>query len=840
MNSRISPPALATASALLLTPLVLALLAASPSAADATAANTTTAEITLEQIMADPEWIARTPENGYWGEGGDAIYYRRERKDGEERDLYRLDLGSGEAQVVEAKEMRRAGAPGGDVGPERRHRVYERRGDIYLENLESGESRQLTRTSDDERNPRFLAGGGRITFERGGDVWIRELESGLEYHPAQILLQDDPAEEEEPDDYLGEQQLRLFEVLRDRKERLEGRREADLEERSGDPSRVPPPWYLGEEIEIRSRSLSPREERMLLVTVPASGDEGPRDQMPNYVTETGYVVLEEVRPKVGNADGRSESFWLLDLESHERHELDLSVLPGISEDPLAEIAARNAEEDAEQDTEESTEGEEGEKDADEKEEESAKPRPVGVEAIEWSPDGRWAAIQIHSHDNKDRWIALLEAGSQELQTIHHLHDEAWINWFFNDLGWLDGGRLYFLSEESGFSQLYLYDPEEGSTRRLSSGEGVVWDPVPGPEHRFIYYASNAENPGITEIYRVSVENNTIDDDAVEQLTDLGGQNRDPRISPRGDAVLFDHSEALQPTELYLQPLEKGTEARRLTHTVSESFEAMPWVAPRYVEVPSSYVERPIHSRLYLPPEGAPPPGPEGLRPAVIFIHGAGYLQNAHRGWSPYFREFMFHSLLARKGYVVLDMDYRASAGYGRDWRTAIYRHMGGPELEDLADGVDYLAAEHGVDRERVGVYGGSYGGFLTFMALFQRPELFACGASLRPVTDWAHYNHPYTSNILNTPEIDPEAYERSSPIEFAEGLEKPLLIAHGMQDDNVLFQDTVRLVQRLIELGKTDWEVAIYPLEPHGFVEPSSWFDEYRRILKLFETHLQP
>jgi dipeptidyl aminopeptidase/acylaminoacyl peptidase len=224
--------------------------------------------------------------------------------------------------------------------------------------------------------------------------------------------------------------------------------------------------------------------------------------------------------------------------------------------------------------------------------------------------------------------------------------------------------------------------------------------------------------------------------------------------------------------------------------------------------------------------------------AVVFNHGAGYKQNAHYGWSDYFREYMFNSMLAQQGYVVLDMDYRASAGYGRDWRTAIYRNMGQPELEDLQDGIDWLVNNANVDRDRIGTYGGSYGGFLTFMAMFKMPDLFAAGAALRPVTDWAHYNTGYTSNILNTPDIDPIAYERSSPIYFAEGLEKPLLINAPMVDNNVFFQDTVRLVQRLIELEKTDFETAIYPVEPHGFVQPSSWLDEYRRIHALFEENL--
>ena len=307
-------------------------------------------------------------------------------------------------------------------------------------------------------------------------------------------------------------------------------------------------------------------------------------------------------------------------------------------------------------------------------------------------------------------------------------------------------------------------------------------------------------------------------------------------SPDERQLLIVHSEATRPPELWLQDAVEGAIGRPLTDSRSATFRSIDWTAPLSVAIESSQGAGRIHSRLYLPDGPAPPGG----WPAVMFIHGAGYLQNAHQGWSQYDREFMFHSVLVERGFVVLDMDWRGSAGYGRDWRTAIYRNMGGPELEDLRDGVDWLVANAGVDRESVGCYGGSYGGFLTFMALFREPDLFAAGAALRPVTDWAHYNHGYTSNILNTPELDPEAYRRSSPIEHAAGLSKPLLICAPMLDDNVLFLDTVRLVQRLIELGKGEFfETAIYPVESHGFKNPSSWLDEYGRILALFETHLR-
>jgi dipeptidyl aminopeptidase/acylaminoacyl peptidase len=225
--------------------------------------------------------------------------------------------------------------------------------------------------------------------------------------------------------------------------------------------------------------------------------------------------------------------------------------------------------------------------------------------------------------------------------------------------------------------------------------------------------------------------------------------------------------------------------------------------------------------------------------AVMFVHGAGYLQNAHYYWSNYFREYMFHNLLVDLGYTVIDVDYRASEGYGRDYRTAIYRHMGGRDLEDFIDAKKWLVAEKLIDSDRIGIYGGSYGGFITLMGLLTKPGEFACGAALRSVTDWAHYNHEYTSNILNYPETDPEAYRMSSPIYFAENLQDPLLMLHGMVDDNVQFQDVVRLSQRFIELGKKDWDLAMFPVENHGFKEAYSWYDEYRRIFELFEKHLK-
>jgi dipeptidyl aminopeptidase/acylaminoacyl peptidase len=274
----------------------------------------------------------------------------------------------------------------------------------------------------------------------------------------------------------------------------------------------------------------------------------------------------------------------------------------------------------------------------------------------------------------------------------------------------------------------------------------------------------------------------------------------------------------------------GSKPQQITNSLTAEFKSYAWRDPE-VTTFKARDGADVYARVFKPANA------NGA--AVVFVHGAGYLQNAHKWWSSYFREYLFHNLLTDKGYTVLDLDYRASAGYGRDWRAGIYRFMGGKDLTDHVDGAKWLVEKYNIDPKRIGIYGGSYGGFITLMAMFTTPDVFAAGAALRPVTDWAHYNHGYTSNILNEPFTDSVAYAKSSPIYHAEGLKGHLLICHGMVDVNVHFQDAIRLSQRLIELGKDNWELAAYPMEDHGFVEPSSWTDEYKRILKLFEQNLK-
>ena len=783
--------------------------------------------ITLERIASDLDWLGNAPERAYWAEDGASVFYFRKRTGDRSRDLVELEIETGETRVVPLGERGGVDAGGGRLSRDRRLKVYAREGDIWAHDLASGQRRQLTRTHEAESDPWPLA-EGRVAYRRGARLFVRDLVSGLEEEPFVLLLERDPAEvereEEQQAGHVERQQRRLFDVLRVERDERKLARERELDERRKDPTLADPAWYLGDDVEVRRLSISPDERWLLLTTASKAARPGMPEVVPRYVTDSGHVAPDPGRPKAEDFEEREETLWLLDRSTHERIAIDLSALPGMDEDPLADLRRAAAERGG---------AEEGARTvgAGEEPAATAPERPVHFWNILWSDDGQRVAVQLFSLDCKDRWIAEIDLESRRVVPIVRMHDPAWVTRVFRDVGWLrDGRTLFYLSEETGYSHLVLHPLDGGERRTLTEGQYTVSRPTLSRDGRHLYFTANREHPGIWEVYRADVSSGE-----VERLTDFGGMTTFA-VSPDGRRLLLTVTRSNRPAELYVQRAEAGAAARQLTQTTSQAFLETPWVVPELVAIHSPHTERPIYARLYRSDQ----PASASPRPAVFLVHAAGYFQNAHAGWEPWYaREFMFHSLLVQRGYVVLEMDYRASRGYGRDWRTAIYRHMGEPEVQDLEVGVDWLVRNHGVDRERVGLYGDSYGGFLTLMALFKRPRLFAAGVAINPVTDWGHYNYPWTSDILNPPDLDPEAYRRSSPIEYAAGLESALLISHGMVDRTVHFQDTIQLVQRLIELEKKDWGLAVYPLESHGFVHPSSWLDRFRRILGLFETHLE-
>ncbi|HVT32720.1 MAG TPA: prolyl oligopeptidase family serine peptidase [Rhodanobacteraceae bacterium] len=788
--------------------------------------------ITLEQAMADPDWIGAPVQHPYWSVDGKSLYYSLKEKGSPVRDLHRIDVASGADTLIDANAM--PDADGADPVHDRAHSrgAFVRNGDIFIRDVASGRLTQVTRTPGHESSPEFSADGRTLHYRSGADWFAYDIATGVGGPVAIVKAEKDP-DAKKPDD-LGELQLKLFSTLRTIKSDRDAQKQHDDEFAKADASRAPKPFYLGDDVKIEGTSLGTDGRWMLVFTTPKNYDKGRIGKLQRFVTESGYEEQEDERTRVGRNDPAPQSIVLLDLVAHEEYKLATDALPGIKDDPLKAIREEN-EKAKHADGKSGAEIRKDKKDA--KKSDEPKNRAVrivsdaedgGGGGVEWSEDGRAVAIEIRAIDNKDRWIATVDFGAHKLVSQHRLTDPAWINWNFNEFGWTkDSKTLWYVSEETGYAQLYAKTPG-GKASALTKGTFEVSSPVVSPDGKWFYFRSNAEAPYSYDVYRVAVGGG-----ATKRITSDKGM-QEFGLSPDGKEIAFVRSGPYLPPQLAIASADGGA-ARDLTDTRTAEYKAIAWPELRIVEVPSTHTKQPIYSKLYVPKDF----DASKKYPAVLFVHGAGYTQNTDYYWPYYFREQMFHNLLNEKGYVVLDMDYRASEGYGRDWRTAIYRDMGHPELEDLVDGVHWLEKNYSVDPERIGVYGGSYGGFMTLMAMFRAPDVFKAGAALRPVTDWTQYNHEYTSNILNDPAVDPVAYERSSPIEFADGLKGHLLIAHGMIDDNVLFEDSARLYQKLIELHKDDFEIAPFPMERHGFVHADSWLDEYKRIYKLFETNLK-
>ena len=780
-----------------------------------------TAPLTVEEIMQRPEaFVGGWPSGLAWTPAGDAVTFQWNPSGAADADsLFRAAVsarGAASAAVrLGARGEREAApafagwhTPGADAA--RGRLVGERAGDLFL--TEAGRTTRLTRTRDAETAPTFLA-DGRVAFvrEAGGrpngfalDVATGSFEQLTDIRPGRA-----PAPSTAPQDvYLREQQRRLFDVVRDRVRRDSLR--AAAREAAG-----PRPVYTGDDAAEGLR-IDPTG-RFATFRLRPKDDPAPT-RLASYVTDSGAAELVEARSKIGAA-ARPSAFTVLDLARDTSYAVRLRGLPGADEAPAYRVALDSAAVDSS--------------------------RVLTAWGPVWSPDGRWAAVDVRSRDNKDRWIARLDPETGALTVLDRQHDDAWIGGpgiasgsFESPMGWTPDGRggwrLWFHSERTGWSHLYSADPVTDRVEALTEGPFEVTDVQFTRDGRTVVFQSSEGDLAQRHVWRMPVGPPAAEAWSRRERLTTGTGRWDALLAPSDDRIAYLFSTANRPPDVFVGRV--GSAPERLTESATAAWTARrAWLAPEIVQIPASDGAL-VPARIYRPESvGATPNGA-----AVVFVHGAGYLQNAHRWWSQYNREFLFHHLLAERGYVVLDPDFRASAGYGRDWRTAVYRHAGGRDLQDVVDASRYLGAEFGVEPERVAVYGGSYGGFIALMALFTEGEHFGGGAALRAVTDWAHYNDGYTRNLLNAPSDDSLAYARSSPIEFAAGLADPLLMAHGLVDDNVQVQDIFRLSQRLIELGKTDWDLAVYPVEPHAFREPSSWADEYRRVLSLIERSVGP
>ncbi len=766
--------------------------------------------LTIEQIMQDPaKWIGTSPENIHWSEQRDRIFFDWNPEKDTLSSKYAFALKSEKTEKLSVAEKQQLPAQPGSYNAARTKKTFTRNGNLFLFDIEKGIKKQLTVWLGGVSSPLFVLNDTEISFLKDNNLFCINPETGLIRQITNFVAGDEKPEQQAKGQelFLENQQSELFDVLKQREAAEKTREYRNSLEETKEPLKI----YLGKK-RLGGVALSPSGKYAVFTTF-LSAQGGKQTSVTHFVTESGFTEERQGRTKVGSPQSEVE-MAIFDIANNKIIKIKTDQIPGIKDLPdyLKDYPGKLPKDSSEM-----------------------KPRQVNLTGPVWNETKDLALVAALSRDNKDRWLLLLDPATGNLENLDRQRDEAWIGgpgiggWGMSvgDAGWMpDGKSVWFQSEVSGYSHIYTVNTETKAKKALTSGNFEVSDPFISKDKKHFYFTANMKHPGISHFYKMPVEGGE-----PVQITTMDGGN-EVVLSPDEKYLAIRHSTASLPWELYLQENKPGATAKQITRSTTPEFEKYPWRTPEFVTFKAEDGAI-VHARLYQP-TSAQPQGP-----AVIFVHGAGYLQNAHQWWSSYFREYQFHNFLADNGYTVLDIDYRGSASYGRDWRTGIYRHMGGKDLSDHVDGAKYLVEKCGVSARKIGLYGGSYGGFITLMAMFNNPETFAAGAALRSVTDWAHYNHGYTANILNTPVEDSIAYRQSSPIYFADGLQGALLMCHGMVDDNVQFQDIVRLTQRLIELGKENWELAVYPVESHGFTEPTSWTDEYKRIFKLFEENLK-
>ena len=476
------------------------------------------------------------------------------------------------------------------------------------------------------------------------------------------------------------------------------------------------------------------------------------------------------------------------------------------------------------------------------------PKPEGesyIYGLEWNSDASILIVDRVDKTHKRRQIfaVTFADGKSSSFLVHEETDDKWIGAPARILETnpLKPGQFVFGSEKDGWHHLYLAELdtekfEDGkanaSIRQLTKGAWQVEWAKWSQDGSRLDYLSTEESPRWREFYSVDASSGQAKKISVPETA--GMMKNGPQME--SGVIIYEASNVITPGELFAVR-EDGGAASKLSSTIPEDFTLYKWKSPSFTEF-EARDGKAIPAKIYLP-EGF---DKKKKYPMVIFVHGAGYLQNVINGWNNYYREFMFNEMLRRKGYVVLDIDYRGSAGYGREWRTDVYDFLGGLDFDDHIDAIDKMVDNYGVDRKRIGVYGGSYGGFMAAMLVMRAPDKIKAAAALRPVMDWKNYysaNPFYTSQRLRSPKENPEGYKRSSPISYAAELRSKLLILHGLVDSNVQVQDSIQLVEQLIRLDKTQYfELMLYPSENHGFQRPSSWEDEYERILALFEKEL--
>jgi dipeptidyl aminopeptidase/acylaminoacyl peptidase len=453
-----------------------------------------------------------------------------------------------------------------------------------------------------------------------------------------------------------------------------------------------------------------------------------------------------------------------------------------------------------------------------------------------------------SKDFKKYSIYSVDAADGQPHAIHEITEEQF--WSIPDWGeagaqpWPspDGRWIAFLSDEDGWDHLYVMPSAGGKAVQITKGHFEAWRPAWSHDStRIAFDANEPDRPGDRHVGIANIGGDP-SHSTVTYITAGNGTNIEPHWSADDKYVVYQHTDTRNSADLFAIETKANAKPVRLSDSMPAGIDKSLFVEPQFVRFPGA--------------DGKLVPGwlfvPKNLdrskkHPAIIWIHGDGVNQN-YDGWHVqrnYAVYYSFHQYLLQQGYVVFAPDYRGSIGYGRDWRNGVFMDVGGKDAKDAWMSANYLKTLSYVDSDRIGVWGLSYGGFFTLIAMTDQPTLFRAGVDVAGVVDYVmYYSDPYhggwTASRIGTPEQNPQVYANASPISHIDRLQRPLLVLHGTSDVNVPYLESVWLIDEALKKGKGDLlSYMMYPGEFHYFTRAHVLEDAWHRVDDFFAFHLQ-
>jgi dipeptidyl-peptidase-4 len=457
------------------------------------------------------------------------------------------------------------------------------------------------------------------------------------------------------------------------------------------------------------------------------------------------------------------------------------------------------------------------------------PRNIYLARMDWAGDRELLVQKLNRHQNTLE-VLLADAKTGAVRPVLVERDSAWVE-VVDDLVWLDRRRRFtWVSERDGWEHVYLVSRDGREQRLLTPGDFDVLSVVAVDERGgWLYFLASPDNPARRNLWRVRLDGRG----RPERLgpTDLPGVHRyEP--SPNGRWALHTYSRFGQPPVTDLVRLADHRTLRPLVANdkLRARVEALERGPVEFLSVPGA-------DGVSLSAWVMKPPGfdPGRKYPLLMYVYGGPGSQTVLDAWAG--SGYLWHLLLSQQGVVVASVDNRGTNARGRAWRKAVYGRLGVLETRDQAAAAAAFARLPWVDPQRIGIWGWSYGGFMSLNALFQAPDVFRAAIAVAPVTHWKYYDTIYTERYNGLPQENPEGYDRGSPLTYAAQSAGSLLLVHGSGDDNVHYQNSEALINALVRANKP-FEMLVYPDRTHGISGGTTSEHLYGGMTRFLEEQL--